>query len=70
MLNWDIPSEADGVRKDGPDKRENGLYEEIRSFSKELIVVQELAWNPNGCSASFRSHFSDPVAQIDALQIH
>jgi hypothetical protein len=33
-------------------------------------LVQELAWNPNGCSASFRSHFNDPVAHIDALQIH
>jgi hypothetical protein len=43
---------------------------EIRSFSKELLVVQEFAWNPNGCGASFRSHFNDPVAHIDALQIH
>ena len=42
----------------------------IGSFGKELLVVQELAWNPNGCRASFRSHFNYPVAHIDALQIH
>ena len=38
-------------------------------LSSPLLVVQELAWNPNGFSASFRSHFNDPVAHIDALQI-
>jgi hypothetical protein len=41
-----------------------------KAKSQELIVRQELAWNPNGCSAPFKSHFNDPVAQIDALQIH
>ena len=33
-------------------------------------LVQECAWNPNGCSASLGSHFSDPAEHIDALQIH
>jgi hypothetical protein len=48
----------------------SGSCSPARIASKELIVIQELAWNPNGCSAPFRPHFNDPVAQIDVLQIH
>jgi hypothetical protein len=42
----------------------------LHLFAAAESLVQELAWNPNGCTAPFRSHFDDPVTHIDVLQIH